>query len=178
MSGSGRTKVRKPTVRYDFALGNIRETLPREAGRALRARGLGTNRMEQELRNYYRYRGVDEVRPVRVLQIVSRYVTVVPASFTEMEVALGRKAAREYSPVGEYTWRVQDFLDYIDMRLGHQHRQDVNFMIENNADTQEFIDVSRRHLTRAGYTLTDLIRHGRTHGYGIAQRTAATTVTE
>lgn len=155
---------RKPSVRYDFSQGYIHENLPPEAVRAMRVAGIGTNRMEQELRNYYRHRGIEEIRPVRVLQIVSRYVDVYPISFVEMEQALGRRAAREtMRAVPHYTWNVQDFLDYIDIRLGHRHRQDVNFLIENSvgADMGAFVDVSKRHLTRAGYALADVMRHHR-----------------
>jgi hypothetical protein len=111
--------------------------------------------MEQELRSYLRYRGVEEARPVRVLQIVKRYVDVYPVSMIEMEQAVGARAARQGLPedfVPEYCWNAQDFLYYVDIRYGHAHRTELYDLIESAVgDRESFLAVSRRHLRRLGY---------------------------
>lgn len=151
-------------VTYDFSQGSIAENLTPLAVEAMRALGVGTNRMEAELRNYLRYRGVDEVRPIRVLQIVNRYVRVRPKSFTEMEHKLGREAAREHwEDIPRICWLVQDFLDYLDPRLGHAHRMELNWLIEDGAwrHPAHARQVSTRHLLATGFGLPDVIRHMR-----------------
>lgn len=162
-AGRGPLKPRapKPAVRYDFSKGYTAQSLPPEAVVAMRARGIGTNRMEQQLRSYLRFRGVDEARPSRVLQIISRYVDVYPVSFIEMERAVGRSAARAaMQEVPDFTWWIQDFLDYIDVRRGHQHREEINPLIESMlAHRGDYLAVSKRHLARTGYTLQDVARH-------------------
>lgn len=158
---------RRPVLRYDFSQGYIAKNLPPDAVTVMRNSGIGTNRMEAELRSYINWRGIEEVLPHRILQIVSRYVDVHPVSFTEMERALGSHFAREamLTEVPLFTWFVQDFLDYIDVRVGYRHRSEINRMIESMiAKNDQYRRVSARHLRSTGYTVTDVIRHEKEHG--------------
>lgn len=160
-----RSKQPKPVVMYDFGQARIAEHLPPMARDALRRNRQGTHQLEAELRNYLKYRGLDEVRPIKVLKIVSRYVFVRPLSFGEMEASLGRIPARDYFSIDHRevpprVWWIQDFLDYLDAQVGFRMRREINSLLElrNPAKGTSYAVIANRHLRRAGYDWANVIR--------------------
>lgn len=151
----------QPIVIYNFGQGRIAENLLPLARDALRRRGFGTHKLEAEVRNYLSYRGIDEVRPIRILKIVDRYVRVRPVSFAEMEAALGRHPARMFfeGEVPGMVWWIQDFLDYLDPHVGFRLRSDLNSRIERGPfDRSIYRTIAHTHLRKTGFNQTSVMK--------------------
>lgn len=158
----------KPSILFDFRSGRLAERLTREAAMALEDNGMALRKFHMELRSYLKAKPVVEAQPKRVLEIVSRYVDVIPIDYRAMERHVG-KAARDLIPNHRYVpnvyWMLLDKLEWENPEL-HQRMYDyAGLLIGTREDdnSASWFRVLSRMLKKSDNTLETTYAWGRQH---------------